>query len=582
MSAVPKPLSFVLSAALAATLSSPALCQLPIGDVANAQAQAVKALAQWVADYEGGRFAPHGSLRSNVRLQPRYTHAARLGGFLPKHRDRLTHLDILQKLLLFSEKNPSPQLCDAVLGVASAGLDRSLLDRASHELREAAHWTLMGVKDQGIWFQILRAAAGDQVPVLAAERPRKQADGGVGVGVARRVAALRLLGQRGLPIFRSTLEGALTDPDPRVRLAAAESIRPPWKGATVLRVASVVEGERHPVVSQALVRLLFSMLRRPPEDLSSAQKQQVVRRSFSLFGKSGWRTDMDLLELVEKWPSKAAIPKLIEALDLERQSADELVSAVNKRASPLLRQRAGVLLKAMTGALIPLHDVAGWRKFWAAEKGNIVVPEQLHTSRPAHTQVAFFGVPVTGTSIGFLIDTSGSMDSAPATHGPETGPRRLRAPRTRLEAAKAQLALAAQAMAPESQYFVMTFAEEARCWTQTGIKPGRRATRGVTGLMSRLNAHGGTNLYAGLVTSLEMEGRGFADAELPKIDELFVLSDGQPTTGEVRDTETLLEMVRRANKYAKVRINTVFTGTGPGSELLKRLAEENGGVFVQR
>jgi hypothetical protein len=41
-------------------------------------------------------------------------------------------------------------------------------------------------------------------------------------------------------------------------------------------------------------------------------------------------------------------------------------------------------------------------------------------------------------------------------------------------------------------------------------------------------------------------------------------------------------MVKLANRYAKIRINTVFTGSGKGAALLRRLADENGGVFVQR
>jgi hypothetical protein len=41
-------------------------------------------------------------------------------------------------------------------------------------------------------------------------------------------------------------------------------------------------------------------------------------------------------------------------------------------------------------------------------------------------------------------------------------------------------------------------------------------------------------------------------------------------------------LVRESNRYAKVRIHCVFTGEGPGADLLRGLAEQNGGVFVQR
>ena len=63
---------------------------------------------------------------------------------------------------------------------------------------------------------------------------------------------------------------------------------------------------------------------------------------------------------------------------------------------------------------------------------------------------------------------------------------------------------------------------------------------------------------------------------------VFVLSDGMPTSGAVKDPEQILKMVRAANRYQKVRINTVFTGVGDGAAFLRKLAEQNDGVFVHR
>ncbi|MCB9875998.1 MAG: VWA domain-containing protein [Planctomycetes bacterium] len=570
-----------------------ALCfaTIPLASAATAQApaaaevadQVAEAIVAWTDDHEGGRLAPHGPLDKSSRLRPRYVAMAQAAGFLSDAEfERLTHLDVLQKLLFYAEKNPGPALTEAVLGVAAAGLDGSVLDRDSLELRELGHWTLMRVEDQSSWFVILRAAAGERVPVLDQLRPAPDHDEAVSVGAARRVAALRLLGQRGLPVFRSTLEAALEDREPRVRLGAAEALQPPWRLATVQQVARLLAGERHPVVSQALVRLLLRMLERPPEELGDDDRQALVEGALAQFGRAGWRTDMDLLDVVEAFPHKAAIPRLIELLDLEQKNPDALVTAINKRASPLLRERAGGLLKAMTGALVPVDDVAAWRAFWAAEKDRVVVPARLPKPDPEGTQVTFFGVPVKGGSIAFLIDTSGSMDDPPAG-APETG-RRARRVATRLDAAKEQLVLATQAMLPQSQFLVLTFAGDARRWTQQPLKPSVRTTRSLTELLSRLNAHGGTNLYAGLVEALEAQDRRYGDGQLPQIDELFVLSDGEPTAGDVQDPEELLELVAAANKYAKVRIHAVFTGAGAGKgpDLLKRLAEQNGGVFVQR
>ena len=49
-----------------------------------------------------------------------------------------------------------------------------------------------------------------------------------------------------------------------------------------------------------------------------------------------------------------------------------------------------------------------------------------------------------------------------------------------------------------------------------------------------------------------------------------------------RDPDAILRLVQEVNRYQKIRINTVFTGTGTGADFLRRLAEENDGVFVQR
>jgi Mg-chelatase subunit ChlD len=190
-------------------------------------------------------------------------------------------------------------------------------------------------------------------------------------------------------------------------------------------------------------------------------------------------------------------------------------------------------------------------------------------------------VPVSGGSIAFLIDTSGSMEK-PAASGPTTGRRGRANDGSRLDAAKEQLLLAAQAMAPNTQFQVVTFADRARAWTSTPIKSGPASVRSLTELLSRLRPHGATNLFDGLVQALQLDQRRHGDATLPRIDELFVLSDGEPNAGQVQARDDLLELVREANKYAKVRIHCVFTGNGNGHELLRALAEQNGGVFVQR
>jgi hypothetical protein len=561
--------------------------QQPLADRSPEQTEAiVAAIREWVADYEKGKLGAKGQLWRGGQLQPGYVaHARKANVLTDDDAERITHLDALQKLLFHAERSPTPAVADALLGIAATGLDASFLDHTALELRELGHWAIVRMDDPDAWFLVLRAAAGERVPVLGDLRPAEAqpAPDGVAVGPARRVAALRLIGRKNWPVFRSTLEAALTDADPRVRLAAAEAFAPPWRAEALRRIGQALARERHPVVSQALVRLLLAMLRNPPPDTAPEVRDVFVDGALAQFGRCGWRTDMDLLDVVEAFPKKEAVPLLIAALDLEARSPDALVAAVNKRASPLLRERAGALLRAMTGALIPAGDAAAWREFWQREQANITVPARLATTREHITRAQFFGVPVTGGSIAFLIDTSGSMDK-PSGTAPTTGPRGRPAGGSRLDAAKEQLLLAAQAMAPDTQFRVVTFASLARSWTSSPVKAGPGAVRSLTELLSRLQPHGGTNLFDGLVHALQLDQRRFGDANAPGIDELFVLSDGEPNAGDVQQKDDLLELVRESNRYARVRIHCVFTGDagGSGAVLLRELAEQNGGVFVQR
>jgi len=74
---------------------------------------------------------------------------------------------------------------------------------------------------------------------------------------------------------------------------------------------------------------------------------------------------------------------------------------------------------------------------------------------------------------------------------------------------------------------------------------------------------------------------------------MFVLSDGAPSVGDVLDPIEILRLVKECNRFANLRINTVYIssaappGQGPApwmtitpEDMMKRMAEQNGGKFV--
>jgi hypothetical protein len=560
------------------------LVWLAVGRPVSAQtvdtaATAAAAIRDWAAAFERGRLGPRGTLRAGDGLQPHYVESARRGGFVrERDEERLTHLDVLQKLLLYAERHPSVDLADAVLDVAATRLEGAFLDHDAMQLREAGHAALLRMEHGGVWFLVARTAAGGDLPWAKPGDEAERGPLGVVVGPGRRVAALRLLAHKNLPVSRFVFEAALRAGDPRVRLAAAEALDLQRRPEALGLLQQALAEERHPVVAQALVRGVHAVLREHGPALDAERRDAALAACVLRFGQAGWRTDMDLLDLLEHYPTKAAVPALIELLGAGAVSHDPVLLAVNRRASPLRAEKAHELLRGMTGALLPAGDVAAWRRFWRDESERVVVPEVLPSQRAQTTQSQFFGVPLRGGAIGFLVDTSGSMGEPVGT---AAGAGRTRAA-TRLGVAKQELVQAVQAMDPNRSFQLWTFAGQAQGWTPTPVRAGRSSVRALTELLSRLRASGGTNLGEGLQRALQLDEVQFAGAAETRIDELFVLSDGEPTAGPLQTPEAILAVVQAANQYAKVRIHCIYIGDGRGSDLLARLAEQNGGVYVQR
>ena len=63
----------------------------------------------------------------------------------------------------------------------------------------------------------------------------------------------------------------------------------------------------------------------------------------------------------------------------------------------------------------------------------------------------------------------------------------------------------------------------------------------------------------------------------PYVDTVYLLSDGHPTAGEKTETEDILRAVGGMNRLKGIQINTISIGTD--SELMKKLAERNSGIY---
>ena len=90
--------------------------------------------------------------------------------------------------------------------------------------------------------------------------------------------------------------------------------------------------------------------------------------------------------------------------------------------------------------------------------------------------------------------------------------------------------------------------------------------------LEKLESGGGTNMSDALEEAFALTG----------VETIFVLSDGEPNEGKIPNPQGILEAVKNWNSGQKVKINTIGLGEDCDKDFMKKLAEQNGGQFIDR
>lgn len=204
-----------------------------------------------------------------------------------------------------------------------------------------------------------------------------------------------------------------------------------------------------------------------------------------------------------------------------------------------------------------------WEAWWSKHQLGFVLPHP-DTVRAGGTSsggktVAYHDIPIVSNKIYFLVDRSLSM-----AEKLQTGTDKKT---TRFDAAKEQLVRVLETL-PET-HWVNVVAYEANVhpmWPSLQkLDAEHRAD--VLKLVRAMPMGPGTNIF----DSLEL---AFAD---PKLDTIYLLTDGEPSAGRVRDVGGIVEEVRRWNRTRQVVIHCI--GLGVDSPLLRQLAADSGGSY---
>ncbi|MBK9383593.1 MAG: HEAT repeat domain-containing protein [Planctomycetes bacterium] len=280
------------------------------------------------------------------------------------------------------------------------------------------------------------------------------------------------------------------------------------------------------------------------------------------------------------WQVRHAAARELRALPYAAESTEALLASL-EREEALSAARAMLVaaLEEATGMRFGDRP-ADWRRWWS-ERPADWRPAEKRAERAAgdddasRTAVAWHGLPVDARRVVFVIDNSGSMrDELPA--GDDGRPQTKR---TRVDA---ELARVVAALPAEVEANLLLFSDGVEAWREQLEALKAKDRDALLAWYAARPPRGATNLLAGLLAALED----------PRVEAIYLLSDGAPSAGEQIFRELVLERVRERQRYAAACIHTAaFLGDAQGEaaarrieqhrRFLRELAEASGGRAVE-
>jgi HEAT repeat protein len=386
---------------------------------------------------------------------------------------------------------------------------------------------------------------------------------------ATRASACEAAGAYAADVRRPALERALVDRHPTVRAAAAracaEGTGPDPALAAVLRerIADRDDGVRCAAL-EALARLDPAAGVAACEGLARDRvpMMRIARLlALEIAGDQEALRAAAVAALADReWPVRAAAIECLGRVG-SLEVAAPLVAAL-RTAQGRLRRDCTTALQKLSGKTIG-PDADLWEAWLAAQWGSTNGGGMRDRPKGAPDTVArFYELPIESEHLVFILDLSRSMGDPPKEGGPP-----------RIETAKAAIAKAVAGLGLTAYVNAVTFGQGLDRFQPRSFLATAAARAQLTHWIQKRLIGGGTNIYDSLMMALED----------PRVDSIYLVSDGGASVGTFIDNDDIGEQIARANRYRRVAINCIAVGeTRKGRSLLRALAERNAGAYVER
>jgi len=455
-----------------------------------------------------------------------------------------------------------------------------------------------------------------------------------------RAAAVEDLGAVDTGFMAGVVLKAADDVDPRVVAAAAAALGRMASRPALAAMAKALKGGKRRVriavllglaagahdVPAAAGAVVAALEAGTPEERRAAVQAAAVQSDIGVVkplialledSEPGLRV-MAASTLGERRQAEA-VPALVARLTAAdwslRKAAAEALGRIRSKASiePLLERFAvedGVMRDVLHKTLVAItgqdfrFSAANWRRWWEQYGDGFTVPSDAEVAEAMQKAArALEGYATPGKrryhkietfsrKMIFVIDVSASMKDKIIIPADAPADAHERFPdRVKLEIAKKELISLLATLDERVQFNIITFAGRVKAWRPT-LVAGMQKTAAIkyVAKLRPIKTAGRrssgdeqlTNTWGALMAAF-----GVADKAVPdwrartRVDTIFLVTDGTPTTGRVQEVPKLIRAITEMNRARGTIIHVICFDKVTGNRL-RPLAEQNGGELVVR
>lgn len=385
--------------------------------------------------------------------------------------------------------------------------------------------------------------------------------------LALRLAAIDALRGRRIAATLPALAAAVEDPDVVVRDAAL-GVLSGWDDPEAHRLMitqwSRLKGDPRWSRTRAVERHFAQVTMPAGSPLERALLDSVRTDLVS----PDWRAALRALRTSEGLRTDVIAPAWIEALAMwanrrraGEESAARLPSTAPPRGSVRIENEFTLALQRRSGKNIGPHPER-WSRWWRTSRD--AAPSEGEAQQQV-TRASFYGLRPVTDRVCFIVDRSGSMNSA------------ARDGHSRYHEALTELERFITALGPSTRFRVVLFSDDVHVWKPSLVYATPAAVGEALHWAAERQPKGGTELRPAIEHVLRLGRDGEPDLDKLEEDTVIVLCDGATAEGPGW-VEPLIE---RVGPLCCVAFHCVQIGGGGGDGVLRQLAERSGGDYVE-